>query len=53
MWVENAFGFCLREPGGVGFGNTVVKRKAVKIIQRVQKTAESVKCRSGVKAAPQ
>ena len=31
------------EPGGLGvFGNTVVKRKSVKIIQRVQKAEETV-----------
>ena len=51
MWVENAFGLSLREPGGFAFprspaafvfGNTVVKRKSVKIIQRMQKTAEAV-----------
>ena len=30
------------KPGGFDFENTVVKRKSVKIIQRVQKTVESV-----------
>ena len=31
-----------REPGGFNFGNTVVKRESVKIIQSVQKAAKSV-----------
>lgn len=30
------------EPGGLNFGNTVVKRESVKIIQRAQNAKKSV-----------